>query len=267
MFLFRLCIFVYLTIVTFDSTAEDTLRQKQQVTVNGEIEEWHLKWTGPVKPVCASSDLSTAMACPCAGFAYGEQGQLSLERTRSGTIVESMNLSKLFGESDNPSDSGNAALPLRARREDDPFDEIDDPNDRRKFDLAVTLRPLVDVIDVQDFLKEGMKSTFLLHVGNMPCGKRSMVLIGVSKSMPHLHAFTTIAHPERPLLLQAHEWMAILKTDGLVTVTDWNCGDHGSENEIEKIILVRQGTFEIKSNTYACKKDMSRGALLKSEEQ
>src|SRR5471030_306271 len=267
MFLFRLYILACLAMFTFDSMAEETIRQKQKVIVNGEMEEWLLKWTGPVKPVCASSDLPTAMTCPCAGFAYGEQGKLSLERTRSGAIVESMNLSTLFEESDNPADTGNAALRLRARNEDDPFDGIDDPNDRRKFDAAVMLRPIADVIDVQDFSQDGMKSTFLLQVGNLPCGKRSMVLIGVSKSVPHLHAFTTIAHPERPLVLQAHEWMAVLNTGGTVAVTDWNCGDHGSENEIEKIILAHQGTFEIKSNTYSCQKDGPRGALLHSEEQ
>ncbi len=267
MILFRLCILVCLAILTSNSMAEETIRQKQEVTVNGEKEEWLLKWTGPVKPVCASSNLSTAITCPCIGFAYGEQGQLSLERLRSGTRIESMNLSTLFGDSDNPADIGNAALRLRTRNENDPFDEIDDPDSRRKFDTAVQLRPLADVLEVQDFARDGMKSTFLLQVGNLPCGKRAMMLIGVSKLVPHLHAFTTIAHPERPLVLQAHEWMTILKTDGPVTVTDWTCGDHGSENEIEKIIIAHQGTFEIKSNAYSCQKDGSRGPLLKSEKQ
>jgi hypothetical protein len=225
---------------------------------------WVIQW---VKPVCGSSDLSGAMTCPCIGFAYGEQGQLSLERTRSGVFVESMNLSTLFGESDNPADIGNAALRLRTRNENDPSDEVDDPGSKLRFDAEVLLRPPTDVMDVQDFSKDGMKSTFLLQIGNAPCGKRDMVLIGVSKILPRLHAFTTTAHPERPLVLQAHEWMALIKTGGQVTVTDWTCGDHGSEVEIEKNILAKQGNFEVKSNTYSCQKNGSRGLLLQSEEQ
>lgn len=245
----------------------ETVRQRRTVVVNGVPEEWLLKWTGPIAPLCSSADLASASSCPCMGFAYGEQGRLSLERRRSDTSIETMHLSSLFAQSDSPADAGNAALRHWSRNADDPFDDIGNQDAKRKFDDKVSLRPAADVMSIENGAREGGRTGFLLQIGNLPCGKRTMVFIGVSKMVPHLHAFTTAAHPERPLELQVHEWTSILKSGGPVTVTDWACGDHGSEVEMEKVISDHLGAFAVKSNTYACQKNGARGALLGSEDQ
>jgi hypothetical protein len=263
-----LALIALIGLVPGHASADDSemIRERRNVAINGVAEEWLLKWTGPVKPACGAADLPQASTCPCSGFAYGEQGQLLLERKRGGTTVETMKLAPLFAESESPGDSGNAVLRRWPRNDNDPFDEIDDQDRKRTFDSELMLRPPAEVMDMRDFARDGANSAFLLQVGAQPCGKHIMVLVGVSRSDPALHAFATVAHPERPLMLQAHEWKAILKSSGQVTVTDWSCGDHGSDTETEKTISAYQGRFKVTESTYTCKADGTRGALIRSEE-
>jgi hypothetical protein len=237
------------------------------VTVGGEKEEWLLKWSGPVKPVCPATKLTQAMTCPCVGFAYGEQGQLLLERKRAGAPVESLNLSSLFGEYDIPADAGNAVLARLPRHPDDPFDDITDPEMARKFAANLGKRSPVEVMNVMDFTQDGTKAAFLLQVGTEPCGKRETALIGVSRRLPRLHAFVSTAHPERPLILQYRAWTALLAKGGHAKFVDLTCGDHGSENEVEQIIDAHGGLLSVHTNTYDCHEDGSRGARIRSEEQ
>jgi hypothetical protein len=267
MFCIRLCLVVFLSILTMHVWADETVRQRRTVIVNGELEEWTLKWSGPVRPVCSASDLTQAVTCPCSGFAYGEQGHLSLDRKRNGALVESMELSSLFGDFDNLADKGNAVLVRIPRDRNDPFDDIGDTNMLRKFKTELSKRSPADVIDPRDFLQDGTKASFLLQVGNAPCGKQETILVGVSRRSPNLHVFSTAAHPERPLVLQRGAWMAVLATAGQATFTELACGDHGSENEVEQIIQAHDGVLSVKANTYACERDGARGALLESEEE
>lgn len=256
-----------LSLATIDARAADTVRQRTAVTVDGQPEEWRLTWSGPVKPACAATQLEEAMSCPCTGFAYGEQGRLYLERQRAGAAAERLNLSTLFdGDYDTPVDNGNAILPRILRGPTDPLDRVDNPAQARSFARALTQRPPADVMALADFPHDGMKATFLLQVGNEPCGKREMALIGVSRRLPHLHAFTSTAHPERPLILQNGAWKALLATPARATFTDLACGDHGSENEVEQIIAAHDGTFSVKTNTYTCQNNGKRGRLVHSAE-
>lgn len=262
--LIRLCLLLFFSFLGMAATAAETVRETRTVTVGGTQEEWTLKWSGPVKPVCAATDLAQAATCPCAGYAYGEQGQLVLERQRGGVFAERLNLSTLFDGYDNPADTGNAALPLLPRYRTDPFT---DASRTDAFQAGLASRPRVDAMQLQDYARDGMKATFLLQVGNVPCGKLEMALVGVSSAVPHLHTFTTTAHPERPLVLQASAWKALLATDREVKFTDLTCGDHASEQEREQIISAHAGTFAVQSDTYACNNDGSRGRLLSSEQQ
>ena len=256
-----------LSLLSTHVMADASLRERRVVTVGGEKEEWLLKWSGPVKPVCPATKLTQAMTCPCVGFAYGEQGRLVLERKRAGVPVESLNLSSLFGEYDTPADPGNAALARIPRHPHDPFDDLGDPEMARKFAADLDKRPPIDVMNVMDFSQDGTRAAFLLQVGTEPCGKREMALIGVSRRLPRLHAFVSTAHPERPLLLQDRAWTALLAKGGHAKFTDLTCGDHGSESEVEQIIDAHDGLLSVRANTYACHEDGSRGAVIRSEEQ
>ena len=266
MFGMRLSLLTVVFLLGMEAMAGETIRQHSHVVVDGWAEEWVLKWSGPVKAVC--SVLAPAQAsCPCTGFAYGEQGQLILERHRAAAVVDTLNLSTLFAEYDNPADEGNAALVRIPHAASDPVDAADDPGTLRAFENTLRTRPPVDVMTLADYSQDGMQSSFLLQVGNAPCGKREMTLVGVSRRQPRLHVFSSTGHPERPLVLQDGAWAAVLATGGHATFTDWTCGDHGSETELEQIIDAHAGTLSVQANTYACRKDGARGPLLRSEAQ
>lgn len=262
----RLSLLTVVLLLAMEAMAGETIRQRSTVAVDGRAEDWVLKWSGPVKPVCPALEPAQA-TCLCAGFAYGDQGHLILERQRAGSIVDTLNLSALFADYDNPADEGNAALVRLPRAPGDPVDAIDDPDTLRAFESALRTRPPVDVMTLADYAQDGMQASFLLQVGNEPCGKREMALVGVSRRQPRLHVFSSTGHPERPLVLQDGAWAAVLATGGRATFTDWTCGDHGSETEREQIIHAHAGTLSVQANTYACQKDGARGPLLRSDAQ
>ncbi|WLI91111.1 hypothetical protein Q4S45_08325 [Massilia sp. R2A-15] len=264
MLLIRLCFAALFSLLTVNLWAADTIRQRRTVVVDGTLEEWTLRWSGPVRPVCSALEMTQAVTCPCSGFTYGEQGHLFLERKHNDALLESMDLSPLFAEFDNPADNGNAALVLLPRRLNDPSDDFGDRTKVREFEIELRKRSPVDVMDLRDFTQDGMKASFLLQVGNVPCGKQEAMLIGISRKFPKLHAFSTAAHPERPLVLQRGAWMALLAAGRKTTITDLACGDHGSENEIEQIIYSHEGSFSVRENTYSCEKDGARGPQLRS---
>ncbi|HAT30941.1 MAG TPA: hypothetical protein DCW29_08880 [Janthinobacterium sp.] len=240
----------------------ETVRQEREVLVNGVAERWRLKWLGPVKPACAATELESAMSCPCAGFAYGEEGRLTLERLMPNGSSEQLDLGQFFDETDGASEPGHGILRRWNRDSKDPSENSGTSSLRQKFVAQVKQRPEADVMDMQDFTHEGAKTGFLLQVGNAPCGRNMMVLIGVSKKNPHLHAFTSLAHPKRPLLLQRSHWNALLKAKTSASDIALPCGDHGSETEIEKSVTVRDGVFEVSAREYACRDEGGRGKLL-----
>lgn len=260
------CLSMMLALFSLHAAAQEPIRQRRTVVVDGVREEWTLKWSGPVRPVCAASDLTDAPTCPCNGFAYGEQGRLFLERKRSGAPVERLALSGLFKGMESPADDGNAALARLPRMPSDPTDDIGDDGALRRFRADLAKRAPVDVMAVKDFARDGLAATFLLQVGTVPCGKREMVLVGVTRREPRLHVVSSVAHPERPLVLQRSAWMAALANGGEARVVDLPCGDHGSENEVEQAIRIRDGRFFVRSTTYDCRDDGSRGAPVSSED-
>jgi hypothetical protein len=103
-----------------------------------------------------------------------------------------------------------------------------------------------------DYDHDGRATEFLLQVATKPCGKHEKALIGISKSNPHLHAFTTPEKPHVPLMLGAWEWDALLKSDGHVSIIDWNCGDHGSDHEWRAILEAYNGVLHAKLQSFEC---------------
>jgi hypothetical protein len=145
--------------------------------------------------------------------------------------------------------------------------ESGDENDRRHatdkdFGTQVSKRKPKDLMNFADYDHYGRATEFLLQVATTPCGKHQMILVGVSKSMPLLHVFSTPEKPNSPLLLGAWEWEALLKSDGHTSVTDWNCGDHGSGYEWKAILDAHDGALLAKLRSYECNAQGSAGKLI-----
>lgn len=241
---------------------QSTVRQEQQVTVDGVTEQWRLTWQGPTRPACGIDNLEQATTCPCIGFAYGEQGRLTLERHRPGAPPEQMPLGGLFAGMEGPAADGNAALRRWDPEKGDPQQDDASHAVSRAFADKLAARPRADVMALQDIFHNGQKTAFLLQVGSETCGKRPMVAVGVTPRKPKLHAITTRAHPEKPLTLFAHEWKAWLASrESTVSVVSWRCGDHGAETQSEKKITLRDGGFEVRTLEYQCGDDGKRGKL------
>jgi hypothetical protein len=115
----------------------------------------------------------------------------------------------------------------------------------------VQKRTPVDLLDFADYDRDGNATEFLLQVATLPCGKHQMVLVGVSRANPHLHAFTTVEKPDKPLVLGSWEWEALRKS-GRTTVIDWNCDDHGSNVEWQVELVADSIGLHAKHLKYSC---------------
>ena len=92
-------------------SAADIIRQTKTVQVGKISETWQLVWHGQPQALCPVSEAEEAITCPCTGFAYGEQGDLSLVRQRNKRVVESLPLNAMFRYGD--VEKGKAGLQLR----------------------------------------------------------------------------------------------------------------------------------------------------------
>ncbi len=101
------------------------------------------------------------------------------------------------------------------------------------FAARVSTRPAAKMMRFGDYDHDGKATEFVFQVGTLPCGKRMSVVIGVSDENPRLHVFGAAENPNKPLILQASHWEALLQAKSPVKVVDWNCGDHGSDRETE----------------------------------
>src|ERR1700676_1146204 len=72
------------------------IREQKTVLVDGVKEIWQLRWATRPKSICGAKDAETSLACPCSGFAYGEEGKLSLVRLRPHGLRETLDLGPLF---------------------------------------------------------------------------------------------------------------------------------------------------------------------------
>ncbi len=252
-------------LVGVSAFAEDLapiIREEHKVVVDGVEEHWRLEWVSLPKPACSPED-DYWSTCPCEGFAFGERGNLVLVRQRPGQEDERLPLTQLFRELadlDAPGDRGEAVL----RRWDVDKKDIDE-RDSTDFAARVRARPIVSVMHFADYDHDGRASEFLLQVGTLPCGKKMSVVIGISRRNPRLHAITTAAHPDRPLVLQAWQWDSLLRAKGPVKVLDWKCGDHGSEAETELELSADAGGIHATRMEYECTADGSRGKLVSKE--
>jgi hypothetical protein len=225
------------------STAEN-LREEQRVTINGVSEVWRLEWRQQPKLFCPADDELSA-TCPCTGFTFGEKGAMDLVRSRNGQEVERLSLGKFFPEYGNL-----AVIPGRQYRDADVDFLLH--HDFSGLRAELTKRPLVKVMDFADYDHDGQATEFFIQAEVQSCGHRNGIVIGVSKANPHLHAFGTASHPNRPLQLEPWEWEKLKDSAMPERMMDVKCGDHGQEFFLELELAATPGGIRKITRQYEC---------------
>jgi len=241
------------------SNAPDRMIREQVTLKIGGIEEvWRLQWTSPPQPACDVDDIGWP-TCPCAGFAFGERGNLDLVRLRGGKEIEQLPLTPMF----EPViwDWGRTAIVPRWPVLDGD-DEASIP-DSEAFAVVAHSRDTVPIMVLRDYDHDGHATEFALQVDSVACGKRMEVVIGVSSRNPRLHVFGTAEHPERPLVMRRDHWLALADASASITRVDWPCGDHGSDTETELELSAAAGDIHATKRFYECEGEEygRRGAL------
>ena len=221
------------------------LREKKVVIVDGDRETWLLRWDKQRTAVCAAEEGDVSLTCPYSGFAYGQQGDLSLVRLSPGAKSELLKLGQFFIRDEVPGDG-----PAVLQRWPPDFDkDLDAGENDAEIIHTVTGRGQTDVMKFADYDHDGRPTEFLLQVGTLLCGKHQMVLVGISKQHPHLHVFAAVEKPDAPLVPGAWQWESLLRGRGTVRTIAWSCGDHGSENEWTNSISAENGAIhDIRTN-------------------
>jgi hypothetical protein len=240
-----------------DNPAPDSasvIRAQKAVVINGAGEIWRLEWQAPPLSVCGADDVAMALSCPCSGFAYGEAGQLSLVRRRSGAEQERLELTSFFKGDAVPVAGALAVLqrwrpiPATADNEDDDWHHASDLN----FLQRVRARGSAEVMRIADFNHDGLASEFLLQVGTRTCGRHVMVLVGISRFNQRLHVFASAEAPDVPLELGARVWEAVRKSAAPVRVVEWPCGDQAGTVESTVTVKVQRGIFHVQREDRPC---------------
>lgn len=228
-----------------------TVREAQDIVVDGARETWQLQWRTSPKPYCEPS--ANALTCPCVGFAYGEAGNLSIVRLRGNVEIDRLELTPFFTEL-----SGVAAIQRWPADESKDFDNLK----RDDFVTLVKNRPTVQVMHFADYDHDGAATEFYLQTEAAPCGKSVGIVVGLSKTNPRLHAFGNTSGPASPLYLQKREWEALREATGPVDILDWACADHGADTETRlKLSWTRDGIYGVRQE-YACSPDPRARRLL-----
>ena len=230
--------------------------REEQVVVVGEVAEvWKLKWTSPPKPVCEPRQDS--LTCPCNGFAFGEEGHLTLVRMRRGEEIERLDLSPFFA-----ADIVDAEGLAVVQRWEPDYDKDYNSSTGQDFPAVVAKRRIAQVMHFAEFEPGGWQSEFYLQTEAGPCGHTSGVVIGVSKTNPRLHAVGTTEAPGRPLHLQEREWEALRHASGPIEVLDWPCGDHGADTETRLWLRWTSRGVDGTQREYSCDDNFKPGKLL-----
>ncbi len=216
-------------------------RDDEDLTLDGAKENWRLEWARAPLPYCMGAGWDT---CPCAGFAFGERGDMDLVRTRAGKPDEHLRLDTLFEGND-------------TRLQRWPVTRADTEGAGRSdgggaLDMVgISMRPVTSIIRFGDYDHDGRASEFLLQVAAGPCGHTPTIVIGVSKSNPKLHAFGAADKPNEPLALEhASDWEKLRgkPSADIVTIA---CGDHGA-TEQTIVHVTADGDLHAKSATKKC---------------
>lgn len=239
------------------TNANALIREERSVVVNGQSEIWRLEWESPPKLVCGpESDLW--LTCPCSGFAYGESGEVDLVRAVNGRVIDRLQLTPLFEPTF--ADQKGAILQRWPPKNAD-LKHFED----KSFSARVHARAVVTIMRFGDYNHDGWATEFFLQTGVAPCGKIVGTVVGLTARNPKLHAFGSVANPGKPLYMQKREWEALRKTAGPVSILDWDCGDHGSENEEDVELRITEEGIRAVRKTFECTESGKRGHLVKKQ--
>lgn len=250
-----------LSATSFAAPASTVIREEQKMAVDGILETWRLEWSASPKPACSFDDPAW-YTCPCMGFAFGETGSLTLVRIRPGRNEERLQLDSYFSMNDfAPESSADGKAILQKWK---PVDGDMENFEKPGFAQELAKRPVVRMIQFGDYNHDGRATEFLLQIGTLPCGKPMSIAVGVSKSLDRLHVISSKNSPEKPLVLQAQQWQALKSSKtGTAKVVDWQCGDHGSENQEELELKASKGVISAIRQRYECTENV-KGKLLES---
>jgi hypothetical protein len=237
------------------------VREQQTVTVEYATETWRLMWDGKPSSVCGPDEVFMAITCPCSGWAYGESGKLFLVRSRGGQEIERMDLRPLFREYEVAGTAYLQRWPLKLS------DMHREANGDRSLIAEIKRRPAPEIMKLADYDRDGSQTEFLMQVGTLPCGKRQFAAIGVTKAVPHLHALTSVSHPDKPLIMPEHAWQALLRSPLPTVVHTWPCGDHGSERRSELVVSANKGAIHVKDREYSCPDNGAPEELLEETDE
>ena len=67
-----------------------------------------------------------------------------------------------------------------------------------------------------------------------------------------MHALTTEAHLDQPLMIPLSAWKALLRSEGATLVPTWDCGDHGADDRGELVVSAKRGMINVKERRYWC---------------
>jgi hypothetical protein len=192
-------------------------------------------------------------------------GRLDLIRHRPGKRDERLDLTTFFHDAENPSTSSVSDTGLAVLQRWPQLAADAGEMDRAALARRVRARPPVRVMNLRDYDHDGRATEFMLQVSTAPSEKRMAIVVGISKARPSLHAFTSVGHPERPLLLYEHVWDALLRSRGKVSAVEWACGDHGSETRTEVHLSVTPAGIDGSRAVYECGPHGAAGRLVSSE--
>jgi len=213
--------------------AGPSLREETELTVDGVKEKWRLEWTSPPVPDCVDDAFAS---CACAGFAYGEKGDLDLVRARPEQPEERLHLGSLF-------EGGKARLMRWSVGAKPPA---------KPASLAeLSMHPLARIMKLADYDHDGRATEFVLQVGAVTCGHTPSIVVGISKSKPTLHAFASSDKPGEPLRLDRRADWDKVAAKSPVTIVESACGDHGADTE-RSIELSADGELHAKDKTRKC---------------
>jgi hypothetical protein len=204
------------------------IREERDVPVDDIVERWRLEWESPPKPACADDTWAT---CPCAGFAFGETGDLDLIRSRPGEPDDRFPLSTLFAKVGNE-----GALDGRPIFPKWPVTDSDRSSASAPPLATLRERAPIKILALSDFDHDGRATEFVLQVAAGPCGHEASVIVGISRTVPRLHAFSTAERAAEPLVLtRPLDWMRVANQVP-ATLVETSCGDHGSKVEIDEVV-------------------------------
>jgi hypothetical protein len=210
------------------------VREQVTVTIDGAKETWRLEWKRPPVPDCVGPGWDT---CPCAGFAFGEKGDMDLVRARPGAKEERLALGPLFEGKD-----------VRLRR----WTPVKSDTGKAPDIGDLVVRPVGELMKLGDYDHDGRATELVLQVDAGPCGHAPAIVVGISKKNPTLHAFGTKDKPNEPLTLPRPDEWEKLKAKPAVDFVTLPCGDHGAEEEVS-LHVIADGELTAKESKRTCR--------------